>query len=479
MSTPTFATGYGPTVAAPPATDAFRIGSGAGFAGDRYDAAEVLARFGDLDALAFECLAERTIGIAQHRRSVGTEPGWDARILRRLSGTLPALLAPGRRGAGRPAPIVTTNAGAADPSGAARAIVELLAKEGLPRVPVAAVTGDDVLAVLDLRESRILGKDDTLWDIRDRIVSANAYIGAAPLVEGLARGARIIVTGRSSDAALFLAPLAHHHGWDLNATPVEGTALDLIAEGTLVGHLLECAGQLTGGYFADGASKQVEGLARLGFPFADVRRDGSATYGKVPGTGGVLDRRTVLEQLLYEIDDPFHYPTPDVTLDLSAVEITELPGDRVLVRGGRANGVPEQLKVSVGVKDGLVATAEIGYAGFGSAIRAELAAAIIRERWAEVPARTGEELSIAFIGVNSSRPWFAPDPSEPPEVRVRFSVRTWERSVAVALCEEVEALYTNGPSGGGGVTSQIRDTIGIVSTLVPRGLVSPSVEVLA
>lgn len=465
--------------ATPPVDSVFRIGSGAGFAGDRYDGAEVLARFGDLDALAFECLAERTIGIAQHRRSVGSEPGWDTRILRRLSGTLPHLLSARGRPGARPAPVVTTNAGAADPAGAARAIVDLLAREDLPAVPVAAVTGDDVLEALDLRDSRIFGSDDSLWDIRERIVSANAYLGAGPLLDGLSQGARIVVTGRSSDAALFLAPLAHHHGWELPSGSADEASLDIVAEGTLVGHLLECAGQLTGGYFADGKRKRVDGLARLGFPFADVRADGSATYGKVPGTGGILDRRTVLEQLLYEIDDPFHYPTPDVTLDLSAVEISELADDRVLVRGGRANGVPEQLKVSVGVRDGLVATAEIGYAGFGSGIRGELAADIIRERWAEVRGRTSEELSIAVIGVNSSRPWFAPDLSEPPEVRVRFSVRTWERSVAEALCEEVEALYTNGPFGGGGVTTQIRDTIGIVSTLIPRDLVSPSVEMLS
>jgi hypothetical protein len=452
-----------PSAAPPPGDGVVRIGAGAGFAGDRYEPAELLARLGGLDALAFECLAERTIAVAQQARLDGSSEGWDRRILRRLSGTLPHLLG-GRA-------VVTTNAGAANPAGAARAIVGLIDSLDLPRVPVAAVSGDDVLGRIDLRSARIWGSDDTLHDIRDRIVSVNAYTGAGPLVEALDRGARVVVTGRCGDAALFAAPLVHRFGWDADD-------LDLAARATLVGHLLECAGQLTGGYFADGGRKAVDGLWNLGFPMADVDASGTARYTKLPGSGGLLDRRTVLEQLLYEIDDPRSYRTPDVTLDLGAVDIREDGPDAVTVSGARAAGRPDELKASVGVRDGFLALAEIGYAGGDCVARAELAARILRERWSRVHGRDDGGLEHVLIGVDAMRPWWDATPATAPEVRLRLSLRTFDREAATALCDEVEALYTNGPAGGGGVATSVRETIGIVSTLVPREAVEPRIEVL-
>lgn len=442
--------------------ETFRIGVGAGFAGDRLDPAEELAKRGELDAMAFECLAERTIGLAQQARRDGAGPGYDSRILRRLAGTLPHLLP---RGA-----TATTNAGAANPVAAAHATKGLLAELGLSGT-VGAVTGDDVLGTIDLKGSRVLGTDDTLWDLRDRLVSANAYIGAEPIRRALDEGAEIVITGRCSDAALFLAPLARAFDWS-------GEDLDAMADGTLVGHLLECAGQLTGGYFADAGRKRVDELWNLGFPLADVLPDGSAVYSKLPGTGGLLDRRTVLEQLLYEIDDPAAYKTPDVTLDLSRVRIVELGDDRVRVDGARAAGRPDRLKVSVGVRDGCLGVAEISYAGPGCRGRAELAAEILRERWERIHGRDRDELVVSLIGVDSSRPWWHDGEKDPAEVRLRVSIRVLERSTATTLCEEVEALYTNGPYGGGGVVTSVRETVGIVSTLVEREAVTPEVVLL-
>lgn len=441
----------------------FRIGVGAGFAGDRYEPAAALARHADLDALVFECLAERTIALAQQALRSGASEGFDRRILRRLHGALPGVLASGGT--------VITNAGAANPVAAAKAVSVLAGEMGLDPLPVAAVTGDDVLGLLDLERCHVQGTDRTLADYRDRIVSANAYTGAGGIVEAIEQGARVVLTGRTADASLFLAPLVVRYGWDLD------TDLDAVAGGLLVGHLLECGGQLTGGYFADGTRKTVPDLAHLGFPFADVDHDGVGTYRKLPGTGGRIDRRTVLEQLLYEIDDPTRYVTPDGTLDLSSVEITETGPDTVRASGAVCAPAPRSLKVSVGIDDGFLASAGIVYAGAGCLARALLAADILHARWTEVHGRAGDALSCDVMGVNASRPWWVPERDEPPEVGLRVSVRTLDRADAVLLTEEVEALYTNGPAGGGGVTSDIRQTTGIVSTLVPRDLVTTAVEV--
>jgi hypothetical protein len=447
------------TLAPPPAAGTFRIGSGAGFAGDRYEPAELLAAYGQLDALAFECLAERTIGLAQRARLAGESEGFDRRILRRLGGTLPHL---------KPDAIVTTNAGAANPVAAAQAALERIAELGLPARKVAAITGDDILEKIDLKAAQVWDSDQTLWDIRDQLVSANAYFGVEPIVSALDQGATLVLTGRCSDAALFAAPLAYHFGW-------KQQNLQEMANANLVGHLLECAGQLTGGYFADGGRKSVQSLWNIGFPFADVAKDGSAVYSKLPGTGGRIDRTTVLEQLLYEIDDVAKYVTPDVILDLRSVIIREIDSEHVAVEGVIPGGAPEMLKASVGVRNGYLATSEISYAGRGCKARALMAAEAIIERWIRIHRLETAALEYSIIGLNSTRPWQNPTGPEPTEVRVRFTLRTRDRRLADLLCEEVEALYTNGPAGGGGVVGLVRETVAIVSTLVPRSAVEAKI----
>ncbi|MBW1638089.1 DUF1446 domain-containing protein [Microbacterium resistens] len=441
----------------------FRIGVGAGFSGDRFDAAERLARDGALGALVFETLAERSIALAQDSLRSGSGEGFDPRLLRRMSGTLGPVLGQGG--------VIITNGGAANPVGAARAVRSIAAERGHPDASVVAVTGDDVRDVLDLDDSVIIGTDRPLSDLADRIVSAHAYTGAETLMAALTGGADVVIAGRTSDPALFLAPLAVHHGWNLERDD------PFIAAGLLTGHLLECAGQLSGGYFADGGRKTVPDLAHLGFPFADVGADGRVTLRKLAGTGGRIDSRTVIEQLLYEIDDPHAYVTPDGTLDLTEVRVDDLGDDVVSVTGARLSGRPRQLKVSVGVNDGFRSAAGISYAGHGALRRARLAEQIIRERWESVHGHDAEHLVVEYMGVNSARHWWHPDGlEEVPEVRLRFGVRALEREVATALCEEVEALYTNGPAGGGGVSAHIASSVGIVSTLIDRDLVSGTVE---
>jgi len=440
----------------------YRIGAGSGFAGDRLEPAEILAERGDLDALVFECLAERTIGLAQQRAATSAGVGFDRLFLDRLAGILPHL---------DPRTLVLTNAGAADPIGLARSVAGMLGAHprGAGRI-VAAVVGDDIASVLP-SDARITGTDLTIGDLGDRLVSANAYIGAGAAMRALEDGADVVVTGRMGDAALFAAPIAVHHGW-------HDTSAQQMAAPTLVGHLLECAGQLTGGYFADGARKVVPGLATLGFPFADVDADGVAEFGKVEGTGGLISRATVLEQLLYEIDDPARYKTPDATLDLGDVQIDEVAPDRVRVSAASAHGRPDQLKVSVGVRDGFLSVGSIAYAGRGARARAELALQIVRERWEQVHRREPDEVRLDLQGYNSLRPWHEL-PGEPGEVRARLSLRTFDRSVAALLHREVEALYTNGPAGGGGADLSMKETVGIVSTFIDRDRVEPRVEMVS
>jgi hypothetical protein len=267
---------------------------------------------------------------------------------------------------------------------------------------------------------------------------------------------------------LFLAPLVHHFGWKRDD-------LDRLARGTVVGHLLECGGQLTGGYYADPGRKDVPGMATLGFPFADVDADGNARFGKVPGTGGLISRATATEQLLYEVIDPFGYETPDVIADFSTVQLNDLGQDVVTVSGARGKPRPDRLKVSVGYRAGFLGEGEIGYAGENCAARAELAGEIVRERLANLFA----ELRVDLIGLTSlHRQPLSSDAYRPYEVRLRVAARSPDADTARLVGEEVEALFTNGPAAGGGVRKATTEQIGIVSCLVPRDSVTTEVRLV-
>jgi hypothetical protein len=268
-----------------------------------------------------ECLGERTVALAQLRKLHDPGHGYDALLERRMEGLLPLIKRNGVR--------VVTNMGAANPLAGAEKIIAIARKLGLT-VRVAALTGDDVFEALDpgnrAGDRRALSSAGPLF-------SANAYLGVEAMLPCLESGADIVLTGRVADPSLALAPLTHHFGWKLDDA-------DRFARGTVVGHLLECAGQLTGGYFADPGRKDVAGMARLGFPFADVDADGHARLSKVAGTGGVINRMTATEQLLYEVTDPGAYLTPDVTADFSQVAITEAAPDTITVSGARGRKRP-------------------------------------------------------------------------------------------------------------------------------------------
>ena len=306
---------------------AIRIGTGAGFSGDRIEPAVELAEKGELDYLVFECLAERTIALAQQAKMKDPAQGYDPLLVERMQAVLPACRAKGIR--------IITNMGAANPLAAAEKVKEVARSLGLGGIKIAAVTGDDVLEVVRSGDYLLEETGEPVGTLGNQLVSANAYLGARPIVEALAGGADIVVTGRAADPAMFLAPQIHEFGWSME----DWTRL---GRGTVVGHLLECAGQITGGYFADPGFKDVPDLARLGFPLAEVSADGTAVITKVPGSGGMVTAATCKEQLLYEVHDPARYFQPDVVADFSGVTVTEVGPDRVRVEGGDGSGPDRQ-----------------------------------------------------------------------------------------------------------------------------------------
>ncbi|MCX7199649.1 MAG: DUF1446 domain-containing protein [Proteobacteria bacterium] len=430
-----------------------RIGCGAGFQGDRIDPAVILAAQGRLDWLVLECLAERTVAAAQLRRLADPDQGYDPLLHARMTALLPLL----KRGRCR----LISNLGAANPIGAGRKVVEIADELGLS-LKVAVVTGDDVLDRLDLDTPTL----ETGQPVREfgPPISANAYLGVDAILPVIATGADVIITGRVADPSLFLAPMIHAFGWPLD----EPT---LLARGTVIGHLLECAGQLTGGYFADPGLKDVRDLAHLGFPFCDVGADGNGTLGKVPGTGGMITLRTVKEQLLYEVTDPTAYITPDVVADFSTVDLIDLGEDRIRVENADGLSRTGTLKVSVGYRAGFIGEGEISYAGPNARARAELAGAVLYERLHhDLP-----DLRIDLIGVDAIHGSDFGHRSDPWEVRLRAAASGGTRALAERVGLEVEALYTNGPAGGGGARKFITERIGIVSTLMPRDTVRSGV----
>lgn len=436
-----------------------RIGAGAGYSGDRIEPAVELAEHGQLDYLVFECLAERTIAIAQQARRKDPALGYDPLLDARMHAVLPIAAAKRVR--------IVSNMGAANPRAAARRTAQIAQSLGIAGLKVAAVEGDDVLDVVLRGAFRFEESGDDVAAYRDRIVSANAYLGAAPIVDALAAGADVVMTGRVADPSLFAAPLIHAFGWRMDDWDALGAA-------TVVGHLLECAGQVTGGYFADPGYKDVPNLARLGFPIGEVAADGTVVITKVPHAGGRVSAASCKEQLLYEIHDPARYLQPDVVADFTRVAVAEEAADRVRVTGGRGTARPDTLKVSVAYVDGWIGEGQISYGGPGALARARLALDIVRERLA-LTGVAASELRFDLIGVDALYGDATPAVrGEPAEVRVRVAGRAANAAEAARIGNEVETLYTNGPAGGGGAFKSTREVIAVQSVLLPRAAVTPS-----
>ena len=442
-----------------------KIGSGAGYGGDRIEPAIDLIERADLDYISFECLAERTIAIAMTQKRDDPAKGYNELLEWRFEKILPAL-------SGKKTKVIT-NMGAANPDAAAKRIAGIAGQLGIAGMKIASVTGDDVGEYIKNHPGlEVMETGLPLSELSGNIVSANAYCGAAGILKALETDAQIIITGRVADPALFLAPLIHEFGWSLENWDKLGT-------GTVAGHLLECSSQVSGGYFADPGRKDVPDLWKVGFPYAVVGEDGSIQITKLPESGGMVTAATVKEQLLYEIHNPAAYLTPDVTADFSAVTVEDMGSNIVKVVGATGHPKTGTLKVSVGYEDGYIGEGEISYGGPGAYERARLAGDILVKRL-EYNNLNTEEVRVDLMGVNSlygesisGKIHSATDVSE---VRLRLSVRTKDRAVAVAVGNEVEALYLNGPYGGGGVRKYLREIMSVASVLIDESQVSPTIR---
>jgi hypothetical protein len=438
-----------------------RIGSGAGYSGDRIEPAVELAEKGDVQYLVFECLGERTVALAQQARMKNPDSGYDPLLEERMRAVLPTCASKGIK--------IVTNMGAANPVAAAHKTAEIARSLGLPSLNIAAIVGDDVLDACKDGDLKIMEFDGTIKQLGNGLLSANAYLGAEPIAEALSGGADVVITGRASDPALFLATMIHAFGWAMDDW-------NLLGQGTVAGHLLECAGQITGGYFADPGYKDVLDLARLGFPIGEVGEDGALVITKVAGSGGAVTAQTCKEQLLYEVHDPTRYLQPDVTADFSQVRVAEIARDRVRVSGGRGTERPGTLKVSVGYVDSYIGEGQISYAGPGALARGRLALEIVRERL-NLTGVAASELRFDLIGIDALHGAnLAARAAEPYEVRVRVTGRTENLREAVRIGNEVETLYTNGPAAGGGVFKSAREVVAVASVLLPRELARPQVH---
>jgi Acyclic terpene utilisation family protein AtuA len=432
-----------------------RIGVGAGFSGDRLDAALPLVERGEIGYLVFECLAERTIALAQRDKLRDPTRGYHPLLDERVRRVLPACVERGVK--------IVGNLGAANPVAAGARVSQLARKLGIGQLRVAVVLGDDVLELVrdgDFRASETGERLDAL----PRIVSANAYLGAEPIRDALADGADVVITGRVADPSLILGPLAYEFGWAADDWQRLGA-------GTVVGHLLECTTQVTGGYFADPGYKDVPDLANVGYPIGEVQPSGEALITKTPGSGGLVSTATCKEQLLYEVHDPARYLTPDVTADFTGVEFEAAGPDRVRVSGAGGSPRPELLKVSIGCLEGFVAEDMFCYAGPGALERARLAERILRARLAEAEA-DADELRIDFVGLNAVHGEATPEPAAPPyEVAVRVAARARCRAEVEKVVREVDAIAVGGPAATGKripFGARVREVVGVRSGLIPR-----------
>ena len=447
------------------------IGCGAGFSGDRFDAAvpvvSTLATLPGPRFLIYEVLAERTLAIAQRLRRENPDQGYSPFLDRYL----PLVLADCHHHGIR----IVTNMGSANPVGGAKRVLELARELGLKKLRVAAVTGDDLLAVMSESQVR---EQPTLEgiDLGNRpILAANIYLGARCIAAALARDTDVVLVGRTTDAALSLGPLLHCFGWGAGD-------LDQLAQGTVCGHLLECGAQVTGAYFPDPGYKDVPDLANVGFPVARVDNDGDVVISKATNTGGLVSRATVIEQLLYEVHDPHNYLTPDVTLDLGNVEVQEVGENRVRVGGARGKPPPQTLKATICLDTGWLGEGEISYAGPNALARAELAAQIVKLRCQAIG--IDETVRVDVLGTealfddNARQRRQHVSPAADGEYRVRAAVRSPDRVVAQQVADEVLSLYCSGPAGGAGVRQSVTPQIGTASILVGQEYAQPVVTVM-
>lgn len=446
-----------------------RIASGAGWARDRFEPALDLAERGRIDYLCFDSMSEVTMSAAQVARMDRPDnPPYDPFLVERLRLVLPACRRNGVR--------IITNQGWLDPAAAARRIVALAAELGIDGLRIAVVSGGDLTQTIADLDICFIEDGRPIAEVRDRIVSAEAYLGAAGIVAGLQQGADIVITTRIADGCLYLGPLAHELGWDIN-NPA------LAARGMIIGHLMECGAQLSGGYFADPGYKYVPGLADIGNPIAEVSAD-RIILSKLPHTGGRLSPATCKEQLLYEVEDPANYICPDCIADLTQVSFEQVGPDQVEVFIDDA-GKPHTpfLKALIGLREGYMAEEMVIFAGPGALERARLTQSILQERFRKINLQC-TAVRFDYLGVNAVHREASPSPpADPHEVILRIALKTEQKEEAEKLRREVDPLAVNGVAGTGKwatstPSSRVRAVVGLSSCLVPRETIKVSVDMV-
>jgi len=444
------------------------VGCGAGFSGDRVDAAEPVVRTlierGGPAALIFENLAERTLATQQLAKRANPQLGYEPLLALELRPVLADCLAHGI--------VIVGNFGAANPDGAAQLIRQLALDLGLVAPRIAVVRGDDLSDAggRALVRSHLPDFDDA------RFVCANVYQGAFEIAAAIRAGAQIVVTGRVADPSLVLGPAVAHFGWPADHW-------DALAGATMAGHLLECGAQVSGGYFADPGLKDVPDLHDVGFPIAEIAGDGSCIVGKAARTGGLVDERTVKEQLLYELHDPAAYITPDVVADISDCSVTRVGADRVRLAGVRGHPRTPTLKANVFFDGGWFGEGEISYAGPNAEARARLAMDVMQKRMGRqfplLPLRFDLIGVTSILGDDGNRMLQAASTGQATDIRLRVAGRHQEQKVIDCLLRELTALWTGGPAGGGGVRVARRQRLSLQSCLIARERVPASFDFAA
>ncbi|MEL7469172.1 MAG: acyclic terpene utilization AtuA family protein [Pseudomonadota bacterium] len=446
------------------------IGCGAGFMGDRFDASLPILKSMETREgpkyLMFEVLAERTLAVAQNLKRDDPSKCYSPYLDHYIR---PALAQAKRLGVK-----IVSNMGAANPIGAAQRVLEIADELGIEGVRVATVTGDDLTEILPIEQIAAMPTIEGIGFEGRPIVAANAYLGARPVADAVATGADVVLVGRTTDSALALGPLIHEFGW-------EADDWDRLAYGTVTGHLLECGGQITGCYFADPGFKDVPGLSRAGFPIAECRANGTFTITKPEGTGGLVNRQTVTEQLLYEMHDPSAYLVPDVVLDCTDLQATETGPNRVEITGAKGHAAPDTLKCTVSVDGGWLGEAFMTYSGPNALARADLAGEIVRDRLAErgmnEPFRIETLGTLATLdGGDASRRAARHLPTDG-EYTIRVATQSVDRARAQMVVDELMMLYCSGPAAGGGHRGSVTSQIATASILVPRNWVEPHVKI--
>jgi len=449
-----------------------RVASGQGFWGDWLEAPVRQVEGGPIDYLMMDFLAEVTMSILQKQKARNPSHGYARDVVPLLERILPAVVARGIR--------VTTNAGGVNPEGCAAAIAAAARSLGLGgRLKVGVVTGDDLLPRLDelLTKGVALADMDTgrpLGEIRRDVLSANAYLGAWPVVQALAAGADVVVTGRVTDTGLTLAPLIHRFGWGAEAW-------DLLAAGTIAGHIIECGAQCSGGNYLAGWPGVPE-LEDVGYPIVEAGSDGSFVVTKHPGTGGAVTVASVTEQLVYEMGDPREYITPDCVADFTTIRLAQEAADRVRVSGVRGRPATDRLKVSIAYAAGYKAVGTLVYAWPDALAKAREADRVLRARLERLGLRFDETLT-EFVGWNATHGPLAGAPApDLPEVQLRFGVRAAGREPVERFTRELAPLILNGPpsvTGFAGGRPKVEEIVAYWPALVPKAEVRPEVKVIA